>query len=126
MIGSSFIDKHETWSRLPLVPLRDVVVFPYTMVPFVVGRRSSLLAVEQALLHNKKIFLATQRDAKVDDPQPDDINVIGTIANIVQSLKLPNGNIKLLVEGVTRGKHHRAPGRERHAPDGPAQGHRPP
>jgi len=104
MIGSSFINKHDNLESLPLVPLRDIVVFPYTMVPFVVGRRSSLLAVEQALLHNKKIFLATQRDAKIDNPQAEDINVIGTLANIVQSLKLPNGNIKLLVEGVARGR----------------------
>ncbi len=89
---------------LPLVPLRDVVVFPYTMIPFVVGRKSSLVAVEKALLGDKRIFLATQRDAKIDDPKPDEINFIGTIANIVQSLKLPNGNIKLLVEGVSRGK----------------------
>src|SRR6266850_1035513 len=89
---------------LPLVPLRDVVVFPYTMIPFVVGRKSSLVAVEKALLGDKRIFLATQRDAKIDDPKPDEINFIGTIANIVQSLKLPNGNIKLLVEGATRGK----------------------
>src|SRR5213594_2585154 len=89
---------------LPLVPLRDVVVFPYTMIPFVVGRKSSLVAVEKALLGDKRIFLATQRDAKIDDPKPDEINFIGTIANIVQSLKLPNGNIKLLVEGVMRGK----------------------
>jgi ATP-dependent Lon protease len=104
MIGTSFINKHDNLESLPLVPLRDIVVFPYTMVPFVVGRRASLLAVEQALLHNKKIFLATQRDAKVDNPQPEDINVIGTMANVVQSLKLPNGNIKLLVEGVARGR----------------------
>jgi ATP-dependent Lon protease len=104
MIGSAFLSKHDNLESLPLVPLRDIVVFPYTMVPFVVGRRSSLIAVEQALLHNKKIFLATQRDAKVDNPQADDINVIGTVANIVQSLKLPNGNIKLLVEGVARGR----------------------
>src|SRR6266702_7138932 len=89
---------------LPLVPLRDVVVFPYTMIPFVVGRKSSLLAVERALAGDKRIFLATQRDAKIDDPKPEEINYIGTIANIVQSLKLPNGNIKLLVEGATRGK----------------------
>src|SRR5437867_277982 len=89
---------------LPLVPLRDVVVFPYTMIPFVVGRKSSLVAVEKALLGDKRIFLATQRDAKIDDPKPEEINYIGTIANIVQSLKLPNGNIKLLVEGATRGK----------------------
>jgi ATP-dependent Lon protease len=90
--------------RLPLVPLRDVVVFPYTMIPFVVGRRSSLLAVERALQGDKRIFLATQRDAKIDDPKPEEINSIGTVANIVQSLKLPNGNIKLLVEGAARGR----------------------
>jgi ATP-dependent Lon protease len=90
--------------RLPLVPLRDVVVFPYTMIPFVVGRRSSLLAVERALAGDKRIFLATQRDAKIDDPKPEEINAIGTVANIVQSLKLPNGNIKLLVEGAARGR----------------------
>ena len=90
--------------RLPLVPLRDVVVFPYTMIPFVVGRKASLQAVEKALASDKRIFLATQRDAKIDDPKPEEINAIGTISNIVQSLKLPNGNIKLLVEGASRGK----------------------
>ncbi len=89
---------------LPLVPLRAVVVFPYTMIPFVVGRKSSLVAVEKALAGDKRIFLATQRDASIDDPKADEINFIGTIANIVQSLKQPNGNIKLLVEGVMRGK----------------------
>ncbi len=93
-----------TGQKLPLVPLRAVVVFPYTMIPFVVGRKSSLLAVEAALAGDKRIFLATQRDEKIDDPKPEEINAIGTIANIVQSLKLPNGNIKLLVEGATRGK----------------------
>ncbi|HYV20758.1 MAG TPA: endopeptidase La [Verrucomicrobiae bacterium] len=97
----------DTTETLPLVPLRDVVVFPYTMIPFVVGRRSSLLAVERALQGDKRIFLATQRDAKIDDPKPDEINVIGTVANIVQSLKLPNGNIKLLVEGTSRGRCQR-------------------
>ena len=90
--------------QLPMVPLRDVVVFPYTMIPFVVGRRSSLSAVEKALAGNRRIFLATQRNARIDDPRPEDINSIGTIANIVQSLKLPNGNIKLLVEGIARAR----------------------
>jgi ATP-dependent Lon protease len=99
-----FEKKTEKTEMLPLVPLRDVVVFPYTMIPFVVGRKQSLLAVEKALAGDKRIFLATQRDAKIDDPKPEEINAIGTIANIVQSLKLPNGNIKLLVEGAVRGK----------------------
>src|SRR5215471_14378618 len=90
--------------RLPLVPLRDVVVFPYTMIPFVVGRKTSLQAVEHALSTDKRLFLSTQRDARTDEPKPEEINHLGTIVNIVQSLKLPNGNIKLLVEGVSRGK----------------------
>ena len=97
-------DQHDKIDRLPLVPLRDVVVFPYTMIPFVVGRKTSLTAVEHALATDKRLFLSTQRDARTDEPKPDEINYVGTIVNIVQSLKLPNGNIKLLVEGVTRGK----------------------
>ena len=101
---SSLDERNRKIETLPLVPLRDVVVFPYTMIPFVVGRKPSLVAVEKALASDKRIFLATQRDAKTDDPKADEINYIGTIANIVQSLKLPNGNIKLLVEGVSRGK----------------------
>jgi len=101
---SSLDERNRKVETLPLVPLRDVVVFPYTMIPFVVGRKPSLVAVEKALASDKRIFLATQRDAKTDDPKADEINYIGTIANIVQSLKLPNGNIKLLVEGVSRGK----------------------
>ncbi len=96
--------KNDSVESLPMVPLRDVVVFPHTMIPFVVGRRSSLEAVERALNEHKKLFLATQKDARIDDPAPGDINPIGTIANIIQSLKLPNGNIKLLVEGAFRGQ----------------------
>jgi len=96
--------KNDAIDTLPMVPLRDVVVFPHTMIPFVVGRKSSLRAVEYALSQTKKIFLSTQKDAKIDNPSPDDINAIGTIANIIQSLKLPNGNIKLLVEGNFRAR----------------------
>src|SRR5580693_5305549 len=90
--------------RLPMMPIRDVVIFPYMMTPFVVGRDSSVRALEEALASDKKIFLATQHDASVDEPRPDEIYSVGTIANIVQSLKLPDGNIKVLVEGVERGK----------------------
>ena len=88
--------------QLPMVPLRDIVVFPHTMVPFVVGRKTSLLAVERALDADKRLFLATQRNAKDDDPGPRDVNPVGSIATIVQHLKLPKGNVKLLVEGVER------------------------
>jgi len=90
--------------RLPMMPIRDVVIFPYMMTPFVVGRDSSVRALEEALASDKKIFLATQHDAQVDEPRPDEIYSVGTVANIVQSLKLPDGNIKVLVEGVERGK----------------------
>ncbi|MFN7933493.1 MAG: endopeptidase La [Bryobacteraceae bacterium] len=90
--------------RLPMMPIRDVVIFPYMMTPFVVGRESSVRALEEALSGDKKIFLATQHDASVDEPRPDEIYSVGTIANIVQSLKLPDGNIKVLVEGVERAK----------------------
>src|SRR3979409_2084270 len=90
--------------KLPMMPIRDVVIFPYMMTPFVVGRESSVRALEEALDGDKKIFLATQHDASVDEPRPDEIFGVGTIANIVQSLKLPDGNIKVLVEGVERAK----------------------
>ncbi len=96
--------RSDTVSTLPMVPLRDIVVFPHTMVPFVVGRRGSLLAVEQALGADKQIFLSTQRNAKVDNPSAEEINAIGTVATIVQHLKLPNGNVKLLVEGTSRAR----------------------
>ena len=92
--------------RLPMMPIRDVVIFPYMMTPFVVGRDSSVRALEEALASDKKIFLATQHDASVDEPRPDEIYNVGTLANIVQSLKLPDGNIKVLVEGVERGQDH--------------------
>ncbi len=96
-------EKSET-KRLPMMPIRDVVIFPYMMTPFVVGRDSSVRALEDALAGDKKIFLATQHDASVDEPRPDEIYQVGTVANIVQSLKLPDGNIKVLVEGMERGK----------------------
>jgi len=87
-----------------MMPIRDVVIFPYMMTPFVVGRESSVHALEEALASDKKIFLATQHDASIDEPKPNDIFQVGTIVNIVQSLKLPDGNIKVLVEGIERGK----------------------
>src|ERR1700759_747380 len=90
--------------RLPMMPIRDVVIFPYIMTPFVVGRESSVRALEEALAGDKKIFLATQHDASIDEPKPNEIYQVGTIVNIVQSLKLPDGNIKVLVEGLERGK----------------------
>src|SRR6185312_1369967 len=90
---------------LPLVPLRDIVVFPHMMAPFIVGRESSVRALEQALSGStKRIFLAAQKDPRIDDPLRDDICDIGVIASVIQNLKLPNGNVRVMVEGVQRGK----------------------
>src|SRR5258708_523392 len=94
----------ELYETLPIVPLRDVVVFPHMMMPFVIGRPSSTRALEHALGKDKRIFLAAQHDASVDDPRPEDIYTMGCVANVVQSLKLPDGNIKVLVEGVDRAR----------------------
>src|ERR1700757_1351753 len=95
------MDQYET---LPIVPLRDVVIFPHMMMPYVIGRPSSVRALEHALATDKRIFQAAQHDASIDDPQPSDIYTMGCIANVVQSLKLPDGNFKLLVEGVERAR----------------------
>jgi ATP-dependent Lon protease len=94
----------EVYETLPIVPLRDVVVFPHMMMPFVIGRPSSIRALEHALGKDKRIFLAAQHDAAVDDPGGEDVYTMGCVANVVQSLKLPDGNIKVLVEGVERAR----------------------
>ena len=94
----------EDYDTLPIVPLRDVVVFPHMMMPFVIGRPSSTRALDHALLKDKRIFLSAQKDAANDDPNPDEIHTLGCIANVVQSLKLPDGNVKVLVEGVERAR----------------------
>jgi ATP-dependent Lon protease len=90
--------------RLPMMPLREVVVFPYMIVPFVVGRQSSVRALEEALAGDKQIFLVTQREASIDKPGPDELYSVGTIVNIVQTLKLLDGKIKVMVEGVERAR----------------------
>jgi len=84
------------------VPLRDLVVFPNTVVPFFVGRKKSIRAVEQAMGKGKLLFLATQRQTGTDDPGPDDLYPVGTIARILQLLRLPDGTLRLLVEGDSR------------------------
>jgi len=94
----------EVYETLPIVPLRDVVVFPHMMMPFVIGRPSSIRALEHALGKDKRVFLAAQHDASTDDPKAEDIFTMGAVANVVQSLKLPDGNIKVLVEGVDRAR----------------------
>jgi ATP-dependent Lon protease len=87
-----------------MVPIRDVVVFPYTMVAFVIGRPASVRALEAALRGDKTIFLATQHDATIDEPTFDQVYSVGTIARITHNLRLPDGNIKVMVEGLERAR----------------------
>src|SRR5260370_7842027 len=90
--------------RVSMMAVREMVIFPEMMPPFIVGREASVRALEDALAGDKKIFLVTQHAASVDDPKPEEIFQVGTLANIVQSVKLPDGNIKVLVEGTERAK----------------------
>ena len=97
-------DKNDVIETLPMVPLRDVVVFPHMMIPFVIGRQSSIRALDHALARGKRIFLSAQHDATRDNPGPEEIYTLGTVCSIVQSLKLPDGNVKVLVEGLDRAR----------------------
>jgi ATP-dependent Lon protease len=87
---------------LPLLPLRDIIVFPHMVVPLFVGREKSINALEEAMENKKEILLAAQKQAKTNDPTPDDIFAVGTIGSIIQLLRLPDGTIKVLVEGKKR------------------------
>jgi len=89
---------------LPVLPLRDVVVFPYMVIPLFVGRKKSIKALEQSMELGKQIMLVAQRSASDDDPAPEQIHEIGTIASILQLLKLPDGTVKVLVEGEQRAR----------------------
>jgi len=88
--------------KLPMMPLRDVVIFPHMVTPFIVGRDSSIRALKAALASDRRIFLATQHDASVDEPKADEIYEVGTIATISESLALPDNNKKVLVQGLER------------------------
>ena len=93
-------------TQLPLLPLRDVVVFPHMVIPLFVGRPKSIKALEAAMEQGKSIMLAAQKAATKDEPSADDIYEIGCIANILQMLKLPDGTVKVLVEGAQRARIH--------------------
>ncbi|WP_242108191.1 endopeptidase La [Luteimonas aquatica] len=95
--------EHETL-ELPVLPLRDVVVFPHMVIPLFVGRDKSIHALDQAMESDKRILLVAQKSAEVDDPGADDLYAIGTLAQVLQLLKLPDGTIKVLVEGVARAR----------------------
>ncbi|MDN5366378.1 MAG: ATP-dependent Lon protease, partial [Thermacetogenium sp.] len=89
---------------LPLLPLRGLLVFPYMVIHLDVGREKSVSAIDEAMLHDREIFLVTQKEAQTDEPQRDDIYQVGTIAEIKQLLKLPGGTFRVLVEGLRRGR----------------------
>ncbi len=95
-------DDDDRAGRLPVLPLRDVVVYPYMVIPLFVGRKKSITALDAAMSRDKKIMLAAQKSADIDEPTDADIHRVGTIATILQLLKLPDGTIKVLVEGTER------------------------
>jgi len=94
----------ETPDQLPLLPVRDIVVFPYMVLPLFVGREMSIKAIEAALAGDRMIFLATQKALDVENPKPEDIHQVGTIGIIMRMLKLPDERIKILVQGLAKGK----------------------
>lgn len=93
-------------SNIPVLPLRDVVIYPHMVIPLFVGRGKSIKALEAAMLENKKIFLVAQRNSADDDPTPEAIFTVGTVSSVLQLLKLPDGTVKVLVEGEKRAKAH--------------------
>ena len=88
--------------KLPLLPLRDIVVFPSMVIPLFVGRDKSITALNEVMKGQKKIILVTQKNSEIDDPKKNDIFLYGCEANILQLLKLPDGTVKVLVEGTKR------------------------
>src|SRR5688572_29604670 len=91
-------------TRVPLLPLRDIIVFPHMVVPLFVGRQRSIKALEEATQKQSLIFLSSQKDAKTNEPSEDDIYRIGTLGSVVQMLKLPDGTVKVLIEGKRRAR----------------------
>ena len=91
-------------SLLPVLPLRDIVVFPGMVAPLFVGRKQSVNALNNAMSLDKKIFLLAQRNSDTDNPNKADLYEFGTVAKVLQLLKLPDGTIKVLVEGISRAK----------------------
>ena len=89
---------------VPVLPLRDVVVYPHMVIPLFVGRERSIDALDAAMKDNKQILLVAQKEAEVDEPDIADLYEVGTLANILQMLKLPDGTVKVLVEGIQRSK----------------------
>ena len=99
-------------NTLPVLPLRDIVVFPHMVVPLFVGREKSVRALEEVMKTDKQIMLVTQKDRDQDDPEPGDIYTVGVLASVLQLLKLPDGTVKVLVEGKGRAAVHHFTDRE--------------
>ncbi|MBX3247041.1 MAG: endopeptidase La [Myxococcales bacterium] len=105
--GEKSGDQVKRGKVVPLLPLRDIIVFPHMVVPLFVGREKSINALEEAMSHEKEILLAAQKKAKTNDPAPDDIFTVGTVGTIIQLLRLPDGTVKVLVEGKRRARIER-------------------
>lgn len=101
---SIMVQRDEDGRTIPLLPLRGLLVFPYMVIHLDVGREKSVSAIDEAMLHDREIFLVTQREAQTDEPWEDDLYQVGTIAEIKQLLKLPGGTFRVLVEGLRRGR----------------------
>ena len=99
---TAFGSRDDTPNAVPVLPLRDVVVYTHMVIPLFVGREKSIKALDAAMSDNKQILLIAQKSADVDEPQTGDIYGIGTLASILQLLKLPDGTVKVLVEGGER------------------------
>ncbi|MGV8836327.1 LON peptidase substrate-binding domain-containing protein, partial [Cellvibrio sp.] len=100
MVAETLHESHIT--EIPLLPLRDVVVYPHMVTPLFVGRGKSIEALERAMASDKQVLLVAQKNPQQDEPQAEDLYSIGTIASILQLLKLPDGTVKVLIEGRER------------------------
>lgn len=103
----NFVGESDHPEPFPVLPLRDIVIFPYMVTPLFVGRPKSIQALEWAMEQEKQIFLVTQLDPKTDDPGAEDLHAVGTLGQVVQMLKLPDGTVKVLIEGKVRARCHR-------------------
>ncbi len=108
------MSENKRTTRYAMLPLRDMVLFPHMVAPLFVGREKSVQAIEEAMNNGQEIFLAAQKDAKIDDPAPKDIYTVGTIGQILQLLRLPDGTVKALIEGKRRGRIRQFVPEEKH------------
>ncbi len=92
----------EIRSTLPVIPLRDVVIYPHMIYPLLIGRKLTINALQEAMVQEKQMFLVAQRSPSIDNPKPADLYTVGVVARILQVMKMPNGTLKVLVEGLVR------------------------